>query len=553
MSWELFIKLSGMMFLEFAVWGAWMPVLAARLLGPLKMSGKQTGWIYATLPLGFIISPLVAGQMADQWINTEWILVAAHAIGAVLLFVAARTEKFGALFVVMLLYSFCFAATVPLVNALMFTQLDKAGVAKDMMAVESGKIFIWAPISWALAGYFLTGWRSLRKGEGDGRDCLILAAVLSVVMAVWCVFLPHTAPAKTTEGLPIVQAFSMLADTNFLIFLVISLVVAGLMQFYFLGTAQFMQDMGIPSKNVPAAMAIAQVAQAVATMFALGALIAQLGYRWDLVRLVGYQWTLTIGALSWVVLYVVYVVMKPRWLVVVSQSLHGLAYVTFIIAGQIYADTIAPAQIRNSVQALVFAATMGIGLFLFTQFAGVVMDFFSLEGKFQWRKIWFVPGVIMLAGAIGLATSFDGAVGAQHVFNKIDADKDGKITKAEIEQLPEEGVTSGALAYKAADLIGWFGMTEEPDKSVAREDFPKNLGRLDLVVGIDADKDGNVTAAEIEEISEAGLVSGDFAYAKKDIVELFQKSDKTDDSLARYKLAKEFGEIEKPKPKPKED
>ena len=38
----LYIKLSALMFLEFAVWGAWYPVLAARLLGPLKFSGKQT-------------------------------------------------------------------------------------------------------------------------------------------------------------------------------------------------------------------------------------------------------------------------------------------------------------------------------------------------------------------------------------------------------------------------------------------------------------------------------------------------------------------------------
>ncbi len=61
----LYIKLSAVMALEYAVWGAWMPVLAARLLGPLKFSGKQTGWIYATLPLACIVSPLISGQLAD--------------------------------------------------------------------------------------------------------------------------------------------------------------------------------------------------------------------------------------------------------------------------------------------------------------------------------------------------------------------------------------------------------------------------------------------------------------------------------------------------------
>ena len=70
----LYWKLSALMFLEFAVWGAWYPVLAARLLGPLKFSGKQTGWIYAALPLACIFMPLLAGQMADKYVNTEYIL-----------------------------------------------------------------------------------------------------------------------------------------------------------------------------------------------------------------------------------------------------------------------------------------------------------------------------------------------------------------------------------------------------------------------------------------------------------------------------------------------
>jgi NHS family nucleoside permease-like MFS transporter len=98
MSWQLYVSLSLMMFLEFAIWGAWAPVLAARLLGPLKMTGKQTGWIYATLPLACIISPLVAGQLADRWVNTEWILAVAHLVGAGLLFIAARKTAFKGLF-----------------------------------------------------------------------------------------------------------------------------------------------------------------------------------------------------------------------------------------------------------------------------------------------------------------------------------------------------------------------------------------------------------------------------------------------------------------------
>lgn len=398
MDWQLYLQLSAMMFLQYAIWGAWAPVLAARLLGPLEMSGKQTGWIYATLPMACIVSPLVAGQLADKWVNTEIILAVAHLVGATLLFVAAWKSTFRSLFVLMLLFSLCYAATLPLVNSLMFHQLAENNLNVNK---HSPNIFIWAPIAWALAGYFLTGWRWIFKTGEEGRDCLCLAAVLSVIMAVTCSFLPNTAPAKTGE-IPIIKAMEILREPNFLVFIVISIVAAGMMQFYFLGTAQFMQDMGIPPKNVPASMAIAQAVQAAATFFLLGRLLdpEQVG--------LGFKWTLTIGTACWLLLYLVYVGTKPRWLIVVTQSLHGLAYVFFIITGQIFAESVAREEIRGSMQALIFAATVGVGLFLGTHFAGATMDAFKKEGKFQWRPIFMVPFGIMLVCVLALAFIFKG-------------------------------------------------------------------------------------------------------------------------------------------------
>ena len=387
MSWDLYVRLSALMFLEYAVWGAWAPVLAARLLGPLKMNGKQTGWIYATLPLACMVSPLVAGQLADKYFDTGWLLAIAHLVGAVLLYVAIRQKTFWRLFGVMLLYSICYAATMPLVNGLMFRHLPSPGM--------STKIFIWAPVAWALIGYFLTGWRSLRKSEGDGSDCLLLAAVLSALMAVVCLLQPATPPQSAGET-PILQALAMLKDVPFAIFIGVSLVVAGMMQFYFLGTARFMQDVGIAGKHVPGAMAIAQAAQALATWFLLDLLMHKLGV----------QATLVIGAASWLVLYVIYALTKARGLIVMAQALHGLAYVFFIIAGQIFVNSVAPPAIQSSAQALIMLVTTGIGMFLGTQLAGATMDQFSGDGQFHWRKIWSVPLAITLAGVLVLATAF---------------------------------------------------------------------------------------------------------------------------------------------------
>jgi MFS family permease len=388
----LYLKLSAMMFLEFAVWGAWYPVLATRLLGPLGFSGKQTGWIYAALPLACIFMPMAAGQVADRWVNTEFILAGAHLAGTLLLFIAAWKRKFSSLFGTVLLYAFFYAATLPLVNSLMFHHL-KLNDASD----KSPYIFMWAPIAWALAGYFLTGWRWVFKTGEEGRDCLILAAVLSVVMAVVCgALLPATPPAATAGA----SALGMLKDASFLIFILISMVAPGMMQFYFLGTAQFMQDNGISAKNVPAAMAIAQATQAIATLFVLG---------W-IVQNAGYKWTLTLGALSWVILFAIYIIPRPTAVIVGGQAFHGIAYVFFIIAGQMYAGAVAPEGAGASMQAMIFTAQSGIALFLGTQLAGVVMDKCRIEGRFQWRKVWTVPAAIMAVCVLALLILFKGTV-----------------------------------------------------------------------------------------------------------------------------------------------
>ena len=416
MSWPVYLQLSALWFFEFAVWGAWMPVLAARLMGPLKLSGKQTGWIYATLPLASMVSPLLFGHVADTWINTEWILAGCHLVGAVLLFVAAKQTRFWGVFGVMLLYTFFYAATLALVQAMVFRHMP-ADFTKEEVGKQAGWIFVWAPIGWAAIGYFLTGMRQLRRSDAEGRDAFYLAAVMSAILAVVCLVQPSTPPkAKQTAATAaktdtvkatvekteaeaesaISRAVGMLGRPDYRIFIIVSLCVAGMMSFYFQGSAPFMMNMGIDGKNVSATMAIAQAVQAVGTLTVLVFLWAH----------VGAKWTLVIGTGCWTVLYAVYILGQPRWLIVVSQSFHGLAYTLFINGGWLFAGE-APDEIQASVQAVYNVATNGIGMFLGAQLAGFAMDRANVGGKLQWTKIWAVPLAITLAGAIALAALFN--------------------------------------------------------------------------------------------------------------------------------------------------
>ncbi len=397
MNWDAYVRVSALMFLEFAVWGAWMPVLALRLLGPLKMTGKQTGWIYATFPLASIFSPFISGYLADKCFNAEHVILVSHAIGAVLMFAAAKQTKFWGMFWTMFAYSVFYTATIPLITTVLYGN-------KDAAAVDTW-IWLWAPVSWALVGYFLTGLRQVRKTGGDGPDSLYLAAILSVVMVVVCLIQTPTKPAGGIEGNPMAKALDMFGNTSYLIFIVLQLVVVGMQQFYFLGTGQFLQDRGSKGKNISAIMALAQASQAVATILLLGWLLGYPkahGYG----EYTGYQLAFVVGSLCWSVLFAVYILTKQTLLLAIIQAFHGLAYVFFVIGGQIFVQAMAAQDFRASALSLLAVATNGIGLFLGTQLAGMVMQKNCLNGKFQWSKIWAVPLAITLAGAIIFAVAF---------------------------------------------------------------------------------------------------------------------------------------------------
>ena len=389
----LYSRLSLMMFLEFAIWGAWAPVLAAYLVGPLGLSGKKTGWIYATLWIACIISPFIGGQIADRYIATEWFLAIVHFVGGIVLIVAALRRSFWGLFVLMGLYSLLYAPTLALVNSLMLQHLTNADA-------QAGGIRVWGTIGWIVAGWLLALWRRSGKQREGMSDCLMLAGVLSLVMGVFCPFLPHTPPPEHAGNpLAFVEAIKLMAEPNFLIFLIISFVVTTELQFYYVPTAPFLEDLGVKNKNVPAVMTVAQIAEIFGMFLLLPYLLPRIGYRW----------TLAIGVIAWPLRYIVFAIMRPLWLVVSSLGLHGIGYTFFFFAGQLYVGKVAPPEIQASAQALLAVVTLGFGNFIGTQFTGFIMDVFKTEeGAFRWRPIFLVPCVLTIICAFAFLALFRG-------------------------------------------------------------------------------------------------------------------------------------------------
>jgi nucleoside transporter len=382
------IQLGAMMFLQYAIWGAWAPVLSSHLLNDLGFSGAQVGWIYALLPLATIIAPIVGGQVADRYFSTERVIGFLSLTGGIVLMVVARTTDFNTMFVLMLVYCLLYAPTLALTNSIAMANMDDS-------EKEFGAIRVWGTLGWIAAGWMLTGWRWF--GESDvlpamAGDMLFLAGILSIVMGLQSFGLPHTPPQR--EGVSpwaFLESVKMLKVKDFAVFVGITFVVATELEFYYILTAPFLESatIGVSSRNIPAVMTIAQFAEIFVMAFMLS---------WALKKY-GMRKTLAIGVVAWPIRYIIFAIGSPAWLVIASLMLHGFCYVFFFVAAFIYVDKVAPPDIRASAQSLIAIIALGLGRFLGSLFAGGVRDWFTTDGVTNWTHVFLVPCALTIVCA----------------------------------------------------------------------------------------------------------------------------------------------------------
>src|SRR4051794_41441743 len=85
------LRLSVMMFLQFAVWGAWFVVFYPYLKGK-HFSDGQASTIMGNMALGAIFSTIFAGYIADRFLASERMMGVLHLVGAGLLWWMAQIQ-----------------------------------------------------------------------------------------------------------------------------------------------------------------------------------------------------------------------------------------------------------------------------------------------------------------------------------------------------------------------------------------------------------------------------------------------------------------------------
>ena len=384
-------RLSILLFLQFFVWGGWFVTLGSYLAHSLSASGAQIGAAYATQSWGAIFAPLLVGLVADRYLNAERLLAGLHLVGGGLLLTLASVTTFNRFLPLLLTYMVLYMPTLALANSICFQQLRDP--ARDFARVR-----IWGTIGWIVAGlvisYVFTWDSPASLTRGFLRKTFTMCGLCSLVLALYSLTLPKTHPRGRNGGRVKlrdvfgVNALTLLAERNFLVFFCSSILICIPLAFYYQHTNQFLTELSV--ENPAGKQTLGQISE-VLFMLALPVFL----------RRFGMKVTLLVGMAAWVVRYLCFAygdAGPSMYMLLIGIALHGVCYDFFFVSGQIYIDFKAGATVKSAAQGLITLATYGLGMLIGFFVAGRITDLYAAPLQHDWKRIWIYPS--MFAGLI---------------------------------------------------------------------------------------------------------------------------------------------------------
>ena len=397
---QITFRLILMLFLEFAVWGAYLTSLG-RYLGNVGL-GPQIKWFFAMQGIVSIFMPTLMGILADKKMEAQRVLSLCHGIAGVAMagagvycMNAAGAVQFAPLFILYSISVAFFMPTIALVNSVSYNAMAKEGMdpVKDFPPIR-----VFGTVGF-ICSMLLTNF--LNVGDGlrmqESYHQLISSGILSLILCGYALTMPHCPVDKTKKSESFVdafglKAFSLFKDGQFAIFFIFSMLLGASLQVTngyantFLGS--FAADPALANtfavKNSNALIAISQASETLCILLIPFAM-----------KKFGIKKVMLIAMFAWVFRFGFFGLGNPAMpgvlLFVLSCIVYGFAFDFFNISGSLYVEQNAAEDIRSSAQGLFMMMTNGFGATIGTLAAGAVVDATVYKAANpSWANAWYI-------------------------------------------------------------------------------------------------------------------------------------------------------------------
>ncbi len=416
----LLSRLSTMMFLQYFVQGAYLPIASVYVERTLGFTSMQVGVFVSALAVGPILAPFIVGQLVDRLFATERVMAACHVIGGVLMLLLAVQTQVWPVIVLGTVYSILYVPTMMLTNSLAFQHL------KDS-ELEFPWIRLFGTLGFIVPAYIIEFWwlRGLAGPELDQARAVafVLSGLVGIAMGAYCLSLPHTPPQRKEQNYAPGVVIAMLRNRDFLVLVVVSFLIAIAHQFVVVWYSPFMRDIldtggwGAYEQSISS---IGQICELV--------VLATLGL---MIKALGFKRTMLLGTCAYLLrclLFALVFYLDPPAagkvvLAAVGQGLHGFCFGCFMAVGYMYVDRIAPVDVRGSMQTLYGVFVLSLGFFVGGFLGGMIGDTFTtVQGDVSvrdWTSIWLSCAGLCAACVVIFALFFPN----QQPLREGDADK----------------------------------------------------------------------------------------------------------------------------------
>jgi nucleoside transporter len=405
---QLRVQLSTMMFLQYAIWGAWLPLLWPYLAGHLGFQPSQIGNMFAVGAIGAIIAPFLAGQLADRYFSTEKFLGISHLIGGVLIWQLGSLQGYWQFLVFSFVYSLVYSPTLPLTNSLAFHHLPD----RDR---DFGRVRVWGTVGWIVVGISLAQWllhhytpagaskEQIEIEQAKGMaDAFRLSGILGIALGLFCFLLPHTPPSKGKRKNASLEAMGEIKKNPLLTLFLLAVPISCIHQFYFVHTASFLGGFQAAAeglfKQINAVfgagggglMTVGQISE-----LAVLSVIPFFAKRLSRKTLLGvgiFAYGLRMFLFAYVNQISAATHLGPVPILIVGVAMHGFSFGCFIFVAFMVVDEQTTGDVRASAQSLFNLVIVGVGVIVGSKIAAWVAEWATIDEKhLDYTKLFSVP------------------------------------------------------------------------------------------------------------------------------------------------------------------